>query len=509
MTKKRGLRVALVAAGCAAVSVAAGCGGSTQGKAGGGIGAPGAALVTSGALAYVSIDSNLSSSRWQQLNKLLDKFPIRDRLLTKLKDELAKKGVNYERDVKPALGDEVDVAVAAGAAGQAPSYIYFTKPDSIVAAKALVDKLDSAPTATRVVDGWLVVGETDAGIDSVLKGSGSALADDSAFKDGFGSLPDNAIAKAYANGPQLTKLFTSFSGATTAGFGSMPRRVSDYAPQTAAFDSSEQPKLDWVAASLVPEDNGLKLEAHIKSPNAADFTGSAYESKLVSGVPADAIAFLSLHGNSTQNPLSRLRANPTFAEVLAQIERQLGMSLDRVYALFEHEFAIYVRRGPGLPEFSLVLETPDTEQALATIDRLGERVAQFAHARLGTEQQAGLEVKTLNLGRVTVRWAGFDGRVLITTSPTGIDDYRSNGDKLADDSTYKDALDAAGAPAKNLGLIYVNVADLTTLIYNYAGLSGDKIPPDVSENLKPLKSFVAYGAQDGDITNLEAFLEVK
>jgi hypothetical protein len=491
MTEKR-RRLPAVAAACVAVLVAAGCGGSTQSKAGGGIGSSGAELVTPGALAYVSIDSDLTSSRWQQLDKLLQKFPIRDQLLTKLKNALAEKDVNYERDVRPALGSELDVAAVAGASGEEPSYVAFTKPDSILKAKELVSKLaEGSSTATREVDGWLVVAEKETMIDAVLKGSGSSLADDAAFKDGFGSLPEDAVAKAYANGPQLTKLVSSLSGATTA-----------------AFDPT-QPKLDWLAASLVPEDNGLKVAIDVKSPDAGDVTGDPYSSKLISGVPADAIAFLSFHGSGATSQLNRLKQNPMFSYALAEIERELGMSLDSVYALFGHDVAFYVRRGAGLPEFSLVLEEPDTDQALTTLDRLGVRIAKVANAQLGTEQQGGLEVKTLNFGPVTVRWAGFDGRVLITTSPTGIDDYRSGGDKLADDSTYKDALSAAGAPDQTLGLIYLNLGDAVELIKSYAGLSGEKLPPDVLENLKPLHSFVAYGDRSGDIYKGSAFLEVK
>jgi hypothetical protein len=106
-----------------------------------------------------------------------------------------------------------------------------------------------------------------------------------------------------------------------------------------------------------------------------------------------------------------------------------------------------------------------------------------------------------------VRWAGFDGRVLITTSPTGIDDYRSGGDKLADDVAYKDALSAAGAPDQTLGLIYVKVDEAIGLLKSYAGLSG--VPPDVLDNLKPFHSFVAYGDRSGDVTKGAAFLEVK
>jgi Protein of unknown function (DUF3352) len=488
---QRPRRLLAVGAACAALLVVAGCGGSTKSSAGGGIGSSGAELVTSNAVAYASIDGDLSSSRWQQLDTLLQKFPIHDQLLTKLKNALAEKDINYERDVKPALGSELDVAAVAGAAGAEPSYIAFTKPDSILKAKELVNKLAAgSPTATREVDGWLVIADKDSMIDTVLKGSGSSLADDPAFKDGFGSLPDDAIAKAYANGPQLTKLVNSVG-------------------TTAALDTSSQPELDWLAASLVPKDSGLELGVDVKSPNAGDFTGDPYSSKLISGVPADAIAFLSFHGSGATSPLDSLKQNPMFSAAIGEIERELGMSLDSVSALLDHEVAFYVRRGPALPEFTLVLEEPDTQQALTTLDRLGARIARLAKAQLGTEQQGGLEVKTLNFGPVTVRWAGFDGRVLITTSPTGIDDYRSGGDKLADDSTYKDALSAAGAPDQTLGLVYVKVGDAVELIKSYAGSSGGKLPPDVLENLKPLHSLVAYGDRNGDITKGTAFLEIK
>jgi hypothetical protein len=466
----------------------------------GGLGHAGAELVTSGALAYVAVDSDLDSSQWRKLDALLKKFPARDRLLTKIDDALAEKQLDFNRDVKPALGPEIDLAVEAGSSAQDIAYAYLWKPDSMEKAKALVSKLDdsSPPSATRVVDGWLVVSDKQEMIDRVLKGSGAALADDAKFVEATAKLPDDAVVKAYANGRQLANLVDAIFGGGA---------------QTTAFGGSSSQfgldKLDWLAGALTPKDEGLAFEGDIRGTNGTPFALEQYESKLISGVPADAIAFLSFHGKPGFDPFTQARKNPMFDEGLRQVEQMLGMSLERVFALFEHETAFYVRRGPGLPEFSLVLEAPDTEQALTTIDRLADRVAALTQARVGSETGNGVDVKTLTYGPVTLHWAGFDGRVLLTTAPTGISDYRASGDKLADSSSFKDALDAAGAPSSNGGLVYVNLADAVQLIENYAGLAEGKLPADVRENLKPLRSFVAYGSSTADMTKLDAFLAVK
>jgi hypothetical protein len=489
-------RLQLTAVACLVAAVAVACGGTTSSQSGG-IGESGAALVGSGALAYVAIDSDLGSSQWQQVDELLKKFPVRDRFLSELKKSLAEQKIDYERDVKPALGPELDIAAVAGASAQDISYAAMTKPDSIEKAKALVHKLDenSPPAlATRVVDGWLIVSDKQEMIDGVLKGSGSSLADASAFKDAFGQVPDDALLKVYANGPQVAKLVGLFS---SGGF-----------QPTVAAGTSPLGNLDWIAAAAVAEDNGLTLEGDAKTADGRTVGGEPYASKLISGVPADAFFFSTFQGRNAQDQLRNLRQNPAFGAALDLIEQQLGIRLEDVLALFEHETAFYVRRGPGLPEFSLVFEAPNTEQALGTIDRLATRLATVAHARLGAEQQGGLDVKTLNFGPVTVRWAGFDGRVLLTTAPTGIADYRANGNKLGDDSAFKDALDTAGAPDKTIGLTYVNLADSLELIKSYAGLAGAKLPPAVREKLKPLRSFVVYGSAKGDVTKFAAFLEV-
>src|SRR6266550_1765491 len=74
-------RIQLIAAACLVAAFAVACGGTTSSRSGG-IGESGAALVGSGALAYVAIDSDLGSGQWQQVDELLKKFPVRDRFLS-------------------------------------------------------------------------------------------------------------------------------------------------------------------------------------------------------------------------------------------------------------------------------------------------------------------------------------------------------------------------------------------------------------------------------------------
>jgi hypothetical protein len=498
------LRLALAALVACAAAIAAGCGGTTAKS--GVSGVAGASLVRSGAVAYLALDSDLSSSQWGKVKDLLNKFPDHDKWIHQLKQSLAQQDppIDYDRDLKGALGPEVDVAVVAPAHGK-PVFAALTEPESMDKARELVKKENtsgSGHAVFREVGSWAVVGESNAAIDQVLKESGGqSLADDTLFKDAVASLPTDSLAKAYVNGKQLNTLVESMVGGTAQTAAAAPNPLAPL-----GLD-----KLDWIGASIDAKDDGARFQAGVNGAGGGALLGSGapYNSTLISGVPADALAFLTFQGGSIHDQFSQLRNNPQFGPAFAQAEKALGMSLDPVLALFGHEVAFYVRRGPGLPELSLVLEEPDTQAALATIDRLASRVAEKAHTHIYAEQQGGLQVKSMGLSRVTVHWAGFDGRVLLTTSPTGIADYRAGGEKLADAAAYKDALAAAGAPDKTSSLVYANLHDGLQLIENYAGAGGGKVPPNLEANLKPLHSFVMYSTANDNEAKATAFLEIK
>src|SRR5919201_2625825 len=106
----------VLAAGMLAAFAAAtaGCGGSVG--AGGGYASK---LAPDNSIAFVSVDTSFDSDQWHALDQLTDKFPIKPKALAMLKAELRKDpGVDFDKDVRPALGDELDVAVFQTPAGK-------------------------------------------------------------------------------------------------------------------------------------------------------------------------------------------------------------------------------------------------------------------------------------------------------------------------------------------------------------------------------------------------------
>src|ERR671911_2897700 len=95
------MRVALAAiVGALAL---AGCGGTGE------TGASAAEVVRADAVGFLEVDADLGSEQWNQVQELLNRFPDRPQLIEKLNEELRKEGVEYERDVDPALGPTVAI----------------------------------------------------------------------------------------------------------------------------------------------------------------------------------------------------------------------------------------------------------------------------------------------------------------------------------------------------------------------------------------------------------------
>ena len=122
--------------------------------------------------------------------------------------------------------------------------------------------------------------------------------------------------------------------------------------------------------------------------------------------------------------------------------------------------------------------------------------------------QGGHEVKTVNFGNFAIHYGGLDGKVVLTSGVNGIADYGS-GDHLPDSADFKEAKDAAGMPDSTGGFAYIDLKNALPLLEGFASLSGHSLPSETSENLRPLRSFVAWSQGGADSRTFDAFLEIK
>ena len=475
--------LAAVVAGAALV--VSGCG-SSSASSSGTIG-DGAAVVPANAAAFVAVNSDLSSGQWSQVQQLVDKFPGKDKALAMLKQsfERGSSGVTWA-DVKQALGPEVDVAVFLD---PKPYVVGMTQPKDAQAFASLVKKGNASGGGKLVVadyKDWKIFSDSQAHLDAFEHGSGGVLSGDSTYKDASGALPGDALAKAYASGAKLL-------GA-----------LKQLAPQAPAQSGS----IEWVAGDLATHNDGLSLDFHAKTTGGQD-APAPYEAKLPAEVPGGVLAYLSFSGAGLESAqvkqsLGKLAAIPQAAQIV-QLVQALG-------PVFAHENALYVRQAALIPEVTLVAQPDSADQGLAAVDRLVALIGARGGTALTpkTVTAGGVQAKELNLGRFSIFYGVKAGKLVVSDSEAAFGELGGGGSKLADDATFKDAEKAAGMPSATNGFLYLDLKDAIPVVESLAQLGNANIPQEAIDNLRPLRSALAWatssGGHEGSAT---VFLEIK
>ena len=487
----RALAVALVT-GLAVF--AAGCGGGSSGASS----AAGADVAPASVPVFISVNTDFEGDQITTFRTLLDKFPGSDGLLRMALAELEQEDVDFEQDVKPALGAELDIVLLdLGQGGEAPDpeAVALLQPDDPAKLDALLEKdTDGTPIVKEEVDGWTVLAESQASIDRFKEmRSGGTLAESGRFADAMEGLPDDALARAYVNADAIVKSYQATGAPLSAQ----------------AFDQLFPNGVPSVGGTVSAEEGGLRLQATGKTTQPTD----TFEASLPGELPAGAIAYIGFNNLAKgvrESLKSAGEANDQFDQQLGQIELALGLSLDRdVLPLFEQEGAIAVypaASGSGLPGIQLVMEVDDPDQAIQTIDKLLARAAQFLPGIPTPESIdiGGVKAKAVEYQGTTIVYAGFDGKLVITNAADTIEAMQASGEKLADDQTYSTARENADLPGETNGILYVNLNSAFELVE-----AQEEQPPQVQENVEPLDSFLLYSTADDGRVTVSGFLAIQ
>ena len=149
----------------------AGCGGTTDPGSGGGDFVPASVPL------FVAINTDLDSSQWHTVNELANKFPDKQKAIDSIKQQLLKNGLDWDGDLKPALGPELDVVMLDFEASRRDRGADAAEGPGCVRASA-VKKGNAADPSNKLVykqfHGWTVISDKQAAIDAFTQASDSA-----------------------------------------------------------------------------------------------------------------------------------------------------------------------------------------------------------------------------------------------------------------------------------------------------------------------------------------------
>src|SRR5919201_2322770 len=135
--------------------LAAACGGGGGGGGGGGALPDGAAVVPASAPVLIAINTDFASDQWSKAKTLASQFPSAPELLAHATRQLAKENIDFNADVKPALGAEVDVVFLDFKNG-GNDVVVMTQPRDKAKLDALLAK-GSNPPVKAEIGGWTVL----------------------------------------------------------------------------------------------------------------------------------------------------------------------------------------------------------------------------------------------------------------------------------------------------------------------------------------------------------------
>ena len=468
--------------------LAVGCGATTSS------GPAGAAVAPAGAELFLSVRTDSGSGQWKQAANLVEKFPDSDKALAWLVGQLTAKSIDFRRDVEPALGTETDI-VGLDLSGEG-EFVGLTQPDDAEKLKEVLGKLDEGIVTRELGDGWTAFSDSESALDRFdSAGKNGTLAGSSDYEDAMAEVDQDALLRLYLNGGGLQDALQQEGHLPAGALGVL-------------FPEGKVPSL---GLSLKAEGGGLRLRGAAKL--AGDEGGIApdnFKAELPEEVPGGALLYVNV--NDLEGSFSTLRdffaeVAPDFDRDVARVEANLGVSLEEdVFPLFSGETALYVRPGFLIPEVTLVTHIDDESAAMATVGKL---VAGLHDYLPGAQQVQDVDIDGVQAKEMpisppfSVYWAAFDGHLVISSSRDGIAQLRKHGDRLADDSDFRDALAKAGVPDETTGFAYVNLHDAIPYVL---GLAGGGVPDVVRANLEPLDNVVFYGSKDGRTLKFAGFL---
>lgn len=518
------------------VLAVAGCGGDDGASGASGTVSDLARFLPADSPLYADVSADLESAQWTQAIALGKRFPGYEEAVADLTRELNDGDVTTA-DVLPLLGDRAAIGVQVDASSAAsgevsagsddvlgvvqladeaaePKMAALLTRDSDVTKAGQHDGVDyysnGDDTFAAITDQVLLIADAEAqlfaAIDRRSADEADTLAGDAKFTDAFADLPEDALARLYADA------------------GALARDAASGTPQIEQFGGGVGGLEDAaVAATLTAEPQGFRLKGAVTGAEQIE-EATEFAPALVDRVPGDALAYLGfadLAGQieRTLDQVKEAEGNEDLASNLegaaSQAEAFLGVPMEDLAALVAGEHAFFATSG-ALPSIGALLQVEDGAAAEATLTSLRQALpglAGLVGGGVAGRVRRGFTQTPLANGVTGWRLPieppydlvyGVDGDLVIFASDAAtVRQAQTETSPLSESPRF--LADTSGMPEAVTGLAWVDLAGAVELIDRYDGFEGE---PKTRANLAPLRSAVAWST-GGDAPGFEAFLRIR
>ncbi|EKQ71272.1 Protein of unknown function (DUF3352) [Leptolyngbyaceae cyanobacterium JSC-12] len=487
-------------------------------------------------VAFVSSDPQ-NWTKLQQFGTPEAKQVVSKGLQTIKQDLLAKNNIDFDKDIKPWVGNGMIALLPNESKPDAPSTLVVVNIRDKIAAMQFAGKLanqgskskeaeykgnkilfnEANSTYATVVKDFLMVAQDQKTIEAAVDTAQGAPS--LASKPGAENILNkgvdvpNAIAQVY---------LLDYSDAT--------QKLMNLSKEDSAssINLQEMQKVQSIVAGVGVDDEGLRMKASITmSPDAPKFDYQPVPGKVVAQFPAETLAMVS-GGNISRiwtQATQQVKSDPMAEQTLntaRESAKAANFDLDKdIFGWMDGEFGIaLIPSDRGILSqvgFGgvMVFDTSDRKTAEATFAKLDE----FARSNAMLVQQRDVQ------GKKVTEWSSpmMPGSIL---GHGWLDDdslFVALGGPMVEVATAKpsQALDSStnfkaatgSLPKQNLGYLYVDMDKTMTLVNRFAALTQSPIPPDSAAVLNSIKGIgmtsTQVNASTGEVDVLLALKKTK
>ncbi len=464
-----------------------------------------ASLVPPDALLYAHLSTKESRPQDLRLREFAGRFATTREQLPRLGMAFTPSAgsLDFDRDLRPWLGDDVAVAVLAGG----PMLVAAVRDRETAA--ALLNRLGATPSGAykgvalksvpprstaAFTEDHLVVGPVADVRGAIDRAAGTApsLADARVFRRATDERTSAGSLEVYAAAPGLRRMLDSDSGLVAAA-----RRVI------------AGPQLEGVIASVAAEDDGLRINGRVVRAPGAKPAG-AFVPALAARAPKDAAGFLELPGlDAAAGIVERLGGAAALEDLRSALPQAAGLELDDLLEPLSRDAALTVTAGEYGPVFTMTARTSDTARTREALARLqGPLAGQLAGGSPFTQSTArGADAFSLPVtDALEPSYAVAKDMLVASTTSSGLDQLASAKAPITAASALRRVMPEDGAKVEALGFL-----DPRALLAlgERAGLPAPSSPA-VRDDLRRIRAAGAVVVEDADKptdTTAELFLE--